>query len=152
MSLNAAELDATGFKVLTTNYTTQRSTADSKHIPIIAYWTPGNGCSYCNTFESKVYGNEGFKTWMKETPYIWTYSNEEQHTPGQNEAYKAAKSGCLGKFPFVLLHWKVSDNFEINVNFSGREATLPMPGSNLVEQFKNVINFIFGSYVPTAPQ
>lgn len=56
------------------NYDECLSKSDKEHIPIVFYWTPGSGCSYCSYMEEKCFRSSSFKKWQKSKPYIFCYT------------------------------------------------------------------------------
>ena len=82
MSLNKGEYSTSKtikLGVWNNNYDECLLKANNEHIPIVFYWTPGNGCSWCNTMENKCFRSNRFKTWQKSRPYIFCYTEGEKH-------------------------------------------------------------------------
>lgn len=119
------------------------SKANNEHIPMITYWTPGANCSWCYDMEDKCFRDANFKKWQKSTPYIWCY------TEGNNHEWKYDKfvNHGLTEYPFVWLHWKVSNTYSIDSWFIGRPDRMLDQTKNKYNRFKQSILLLFGQYI-----
>ena len=104
------------------NWTKVKAYAEANNVPMIAVWSEGETCKYCERLESAMNLTD-FKTWMSNSKCVFCFvciSDADGKENGDFYTWTRPTGSAYNGYPFIKAYWSKDGTEKVNISASGR--------------------------------